>query len=310
MLTSAYLDKLKSIPISEYLKHHGYVPAKSIGAQLVYLSPLTGEKSPSFFVNPQKNVFNCFSSGHKGDIITLVEQLEAIDFKAAISVLQSFSSSAYSDNYSRAVAANLPGQPAIPAINQFTSFDTIKILAVKTLSNRVLINYLRSRGIYADLAAHYLKEAYFRVQGKDLFALALTNDKGGYELRNTFYKGCALAKAPTTVKGKLPQGKVNLFEGVFDFLSALAYYKTDSFKNDSIILSSLWLFDTFYQNKLIESYTHFNLFLDNDRAGWKKAIEFRRKLPFLNRQDTFQNQSVLYKGYKDFNLFWINSLHS
>jgi predicted RNA binding protein YcfA (HicA-like mRNA interferase family) len=297
MIDKSHIDRLKAIPITDYLAAQGFVPARRVGSQLVYISPLTNEKTASFFVHPDKNVFNCFSSGHKGDIITLVRELEQTGFQDALRKLSGFSPAA--------IDYKLPDQ-----LQEQPETSQIELLAVKTLSNRALINYLRSRGISDHLGTRYLQEAYFRVYGKQVFALALPNDKGGYELRNSFYKGCALAKAPTTITGRSPGGEVNIFEGVFDFLSALTYHKTDSFNNDTVILSSLWLFDEGYQNKLLEKYSRFNLFLDNDRAGWRKAIEFRKKITFFNLSKTFQNHSSLYKHYKDFNLFLLNQLES
>jgi hypothetical protein len=301
MIDKSYIDRLKAIPIADYLASEGFVPARRIGHQLVYISPLTGEKTPSFFVHPDKNVFNCFSSGHRGDIITLVRELEKLDFKDALTRLGSFSD--------QRMDLNLPNlhsdtSPDKDDPSQVHDPAQIQILAVKTLSNRVLINYLTSRGISEHLGTKYLQEAYLRVYGKQVFALALPNDKGGYELRNPFYKGCAVAKAPTTIAGRNPGGQVNIFEGFFDFLSALTHYKTDSFKNDSVILSSLWLFEEGYQNGLIEKYSRFNLFLDNDRSGWKKAIEFRKKV-YIKRgnKSSVSNHSAVYKHFKDFNEF-------
>ena len=310
MIDKSYIDRLKAIPIADYLADQGFVPAKQIGSQLVYISPLTGEKSPSFFVHPQKNVFNCFSSSHKGDIITLVREMEQLSFSQALQRLNHLSSS-LSESDSPDKYKHLKPAEDLFTYNQQThnqQSGQIEILAVKTLSNRVLINYLYSRGIDAHLAAAYLKEAYFRVQGKNLFALALQNDKGGYELRNAFYKGCALAKAPTTIAGLNPGMGVNIFEGFFDFLSALTYYKTDAFESDSIILNSLWLFDTLYQNQLMEKYDCFDLFLDNDRPGWKNAIEFKKKVKKSHLSKTLQNHSSIYAYHKDFNLFLLTTL--
>lgn len=300
MIDKSYIDRLKAIPIADYLAAEGFVPARRIGAQLVYISPLTGEKSPSFFVHPDKNVFNCFSSGCRGDIITLVRELEKLDFKDALTRLGSFS-----DQRKDLDLPNLPTGFSSDKDDPSQMHDPshIQILAVKTLSNRVLINYLASRGIPAHLGTKYLQEAYFRVYGKQVFALALPNDKGGYELRNPFYKGCAVAKAPTTIAGSNPGGEVNIFEGFFDFLSALTHYKTDAFKNDSVILSTLWLFDEGYQNALVEKYSRFNLFLDNDRAGWKRAIEFRKKVNNKRGKSVVTNHSAVYKHFKDFNEF-------
>ncbi|MDJ1485911.1 CHC2 zinc finger domain-containing protein [Cytophagaceae bacterium YF14B1] len=339
MIDKSYIDRLKAIPITEYLADQGFVPAKQVGNQLVYLSPLTGEKTPSFFVHPDRNVFHCFSSGHKGDIITLVRQIEQLEFKQALVSLNSFQSSGNIITPSQSATVEertVPFTKHQSAQNSqaHNSSSQIEILAVKTLSNRVLINYLHSRGIDAHLATVYLKEAYFRVQGKNLFALAFENDKGGYELRNPFYKGCAVLKAPTTIMGSTAVGQsavygysssshssgsysangaiqmngaVNIFEGVFDFLSALTFYKIERFRNDSIILNSLWLFDPAYQTRLLNDYSEFSLFLDNDRAGWKKAIEFRnRAKTLLGTKTAIINQSSLYKSFKDFNEFLLS----
>ncbi len=290
MLDKAHIEKIKTLSIQAYLASLGYVPAKQIGSQLVYISPLTHEHSPSFFVHPDKNVFNCFSSGEKGDIITLVRHLEKIDFKQAMLRLQQ-------------ITSTIP--LLMPLQQPFQSFREIDILKVKELTNRILGNYLLSRGISTTLGKQYLQEIYFRVQEKQLFALGLANDKGGYELRNPFYKGCAIAKAATTISGasSAPTGAVNLFEGMFDFLSALSFFKTNVFKNDSIILSSLWIMDKSFCMNLLDKYDTFHLFLDNDRAGWKKAIEFKRILKDRGQLHRFQNHSSIYKTYKDFNAF-------
>ncbi len=162
MIDKSYIDRLKEIPIPDYLAAQGFVPAKRIGSQLVYLSPLTGEKTPSFFVHPEKNVFHCFSSGHKGDIITLVRQLEQVEFQQALFRIGNFSLSEYGFDYTRLDRNRFQGENQLkPAAKQPTEYEhktqdiaqhaiesasQLELLAVKTLSNRVLINYLHSRG--------------------------------------------------------------------------------------------------------------------------------------------------------------------
>ncbi len=63
------IQDLKQYPITDYLKSLGLEPVKSVGKELVYYSPKTNEKTPSFFVNPSKNVFFDYSSNEKGDIM-------------------------------------------------------------------------------------------------------------------------------------------------------------------------------------------------------------------------------------------------
>lgn len=60
---------------------------KKAGRQWVGLSPFASEKSPSFYVNPDKNVWFCYSSGKGGDVISLVQQLEGMEFAEAVEAL-------------------------------------------------------------------------------------------------------------------------------------------------------------------------------------------------------------------------------
>jgi DNA primase len=61
-----------------------YVPLKRAGASYKALSPFNKEKSPSFYVNPQRQIFKCFSSGHGGDVFKFLMLYENIDFPAAV----------------------------------------------------------------------------------------------------------------------------------------------------------------------------------------------------------------------------------
>lgn len=64
-----------------------YVQLKKSGSSWVGLSPFNQEKTPSFYVHPQKGFFNCFSSGEKGDAITFIQKMENLDFYEAIEYL-------------------------------------------------------------------------------------------------------------------------------------------------------------------------------------------------------------------------------
>ncbi|NBU86637.1 MAG: DNA primase, partial [Verrucomicrobia bacterium] len=64
-----------------------YVQLKKSGSSWVGLSPFNKEKTPSFYVHPQKGFFNCFSSGEKGDGITFIQKIENLDFYEAVEYL-------------------------------------------------------------------------------------------------------------------------------------------------------------------------------------------------------------------------------
>lgn len=61
-----------------------YVPLKRTGSTFKALSPFKKEKTPSFNVNPARQIFKCFSSGHGGDVFKFVMLYENIDFPTAV----------------------------------------------------------------------------------------------------------------------------------------------------------------------------------------------------------------------------------
>lgn len=61
-----------------------YVPLKRAGANFVGLCPFHKEKSPSFNVNPQRQIFHCFGCHKGGDVFTFVKEYENIGFMDAV----------------------------------------------------------------------------------------------------------------------------------------------------------------------------------------------------------------------------------
>ncbi len=65
----------------------GYVKLTRAGKHHRGLSPFNKEKTPSFYVNPERGSFYCFSSGQGGDMFTFIEKMEGVDFKGALKIL-------------------------------------------------------------------------------------------------------------------------------------------------------------------------------------------------------------------------------
>ncbi len=61
-----------------------YVPLKKKGKDYSALSPFNKEKTPSFFVSPEKQIFKCWSSGHGGDVFKFLMLMENMTFPEAI----------------------------------------------------------------------------------------------------------------------------------------------------------------------------------------------------------------------------------
>jgi len=62
----------------------GYVPLKKAGSKYKALSPFNKEKTPSFYVDPAKQMFKCFSSDHGGDVFKFLMLMENMTFPEAI----------------------------------------------------------------------------------------------------------------------------------------------------------------------------------------------------------------------------------
>ena len=61
-----------------------YVQLKRAGRNFKGLSPFTGERTPSFTVSPDKQIWHDFSSGKGGDIFSFIMLVEGMDFREAL----------------------------------------------------------------------------------------------------------------------------------------------------------------------------------------------------------------------------------
>src|SRR6186997_818647 len=81
--TSQFLDELKArLPVSEVVGRR--VKLVRAGREFKGLSPFNKEKTPSFFVNDQKQAWFDFSSGKHGSIFDFVMESEGVSFPEAV----------------------------------------------------------------------------------------------------------------------------------------------------------------------------------------------------------------------------------
>lgn len=66
-----------------------YTQLKRSGNRYVGLSPFTQEKTPSFFVDPEKSLYHCFSTSQGGDLFRFVMTMENLNFGEAVESLAS-----------------------------------------------------------------------------------------------------------------------------------------------------------------------------------------------------------------------------
>ena len=64
-----------------------YVHLKRSGRNFFGLCPFHNEKSPSFSVSPDKQIFHCFGCGVGGNVFTFLTKIEGINFVEAVQTL-------------------------------------------------------------------------------------------------------------------------------------------------------------------------------------------------------------------------------
>jgi DNA primase len=83
LFSSATLEQIRAA--SDIVEVVGsYLPLKRAGANFVALCPFHKEKTPSFNVNPQKQIFHCFGCHKGGDVFKFVQEYENIGFTEAV----------------------------------------------------------------------------------------------------------------------------------------------------------------------------------------------------------------------------------
>ncbi len=79
-----------------------YLEIKKSGSNYKGVCPFHNEKSPSFMVNQNLQIYKCFGCGESGDLISFVEKIEGVDFKSAIKILsEKYGIQLEEDNYSK-----------------------------------------------------------------------------------------------------------------------------------------------------------------------------------------------------------------
>lgn len=77
------LEEIKTrIDIVDFISE--YVQLRKSGQNFKALCPFHSEKTPSFMVNPSKQIFHCFGCGVGGDVVSFLMKLENIPFNEAL----------------------------------------------------------------------------------------------------------------------------------------------------------------------------------------------------------------------------------
>ncbi len=85
MVTDTVQQIKDKLSISEVVSQ--YIKLERAGINMRARCPFHSEKTPSFFVSPERGTFHCFGCDKGGDVFTFVQEIEGLDFKGALKVL-------------------------------------------------------------------------------------------------------------------------------------------------------------------------------------------------------------------------------
>ena len=273
--------QMREIPIADFLSAMGIQPQKQKGGLLWYNAPYRTERTPSFKVDTNKNVWFDFEVGKGGDIFDLAGEFIGSD-----------------DFLLRAAFIAKSGACPLPVLEQPQRSEkkepAFEDIWVRPLQDAKLLGYLEERGINAHVAIPNCEEVRYRVHGKRYYAIGFRNDAGGLELRNRFFKGCI---PPKDISLKRNGSDVcAVFEGFMDYLSAM---QLGIIASDWLVLNSVSNVEKAV--KALQGYERIDCFLDNDDAG---------RRTFQRLHDRFGekviNRSSLYADHKDLKEFLLS----
>ena len=113
-----------------------YVQLKRAGRNYRGLSPFTSEKTPSFMVSPEKQIWHDFSSGKGGNMFSFIMEIEGLDFKGALELLAR-KAGVDLDKYRSGGRNQGPSRERLLAANA----AAVKFYQVQLAANTAALNY-------------------------------------------------------------------------------------------------------------------------------------------------------------------------
>lgn len=286
-----------------------YLNLKRSGANFTALCPFHAEKTPSFVVSPQKQIFHCFGCGKGGDVIKFVSEINGLDyFDAAVKLAKDYNLDIDFKKYS--------------SINNYFEITYVAAEAYhenlkKNLTNRNVQDFIKKRNINEEIIEKFFlgyapddSQFLIKVLKKRGIELKLANEIGLIKKEKNFYdtfrnriifpirnlKGEIIAFGGRTLNKKIQpkylnspesaiyQKRKNLY-GLFEnkdiiktknetivvegYMDLISLY-SNSIKN---VVATLGTAFTTEQLNLINRFTENIIFLyDGDKAGIKAAI--------------------------------------
>lgn len=145
---SSNVEKIKErLSIDEVIS--SYIKLDKAGKNLKGKCPFHNEKTPSFFVSPDRGGYYCFGCGAKGDIFSFVQQFEGLDFMGSLKMLAE--RAGVTLEFNGAQDLNKTEKERLLAVMEEATVFFEKGLR----SSQEAIDYVKSRGITEETAKKF-----------------------------------------------------------------------------------------------------------------------------------------------------------
>ncbi|WP_312346404.1 toprim domain-containing protein [Chryseobacterium binzhouense] len=273
--------QFNSIKLEEVLFSLGQLPTKHNEKEAWFLNPFGTETEASFKLDKRNNIWYLHSEGIGGNNTDFMMKYLRASVKEVLEWAEKQNFSSF--------------QPQNQSLK--TKVSHYQITIIKKLENENLKSYLKQRELSPKIYP-FLKEIYFTVGDKKLYAIGFQNNSDGWELRNSFYKGSLLKKDISVINmnNQIENKNVAVFEG---FIDALSFVEMKPFFNgDLLVMNSISLLNK--AKEYLKNYSEIHLFLDNDNAGEHCKNSILKSFPEA------KNHSEIYFPHKDLNEYWIS----
>ena len=273
--------QFNTIPLEEVLQILGHHPTKQNEKEAWFLNPFANENHASFKLDKRNNIWFLHSEGIGGNNTDFMIKYLNASVKEVLEWAE------------KQIFSSFQPQNSIQKQNSLK--QNYQITEIKELQNENLKDYLHQRGLSTKVHP-LVKEIHFRIGEKNLYAICFENLSGGWELRNSFYKGSLQKKDISIVnlnnENQNETGKrIVVFEG---FMDALSFVEMKPFFiGDLLVMNSISLLNRTKEH--LKIYSEIHLFLDNDKAGETCKNEILKSFPEA------KNHSEIYALHKDLN---------
>lgn len=156
-----------------------YLELKRSGRNFKAISPFTNEKTASFMVSPEKQIWHDFSSGKGGNMFSFVMEMEGLDFKGALELLARQAGVDLSQYSNRADASDSQQKERLYEILELST----KFYQIHFSKNKKAYEYiLKKRGINKQTALDF-KIGYSPSSGSSLVTFLKSKGFSAQEIK-------------------------------------------------------------------------------------------------------------------------------